>query len=83
MGSVHSVAASVGGVEVLSGDEASGGEHNDSYSTDEVDVSQGSIPLLDISAMTMRKLANAKRVTLRAEVTPTSQLGRRNKSVKV
>ena len=26
------------------------GEHNVSYSTDEVDVSQGSIPLLDISA---------------------------------
>ena len=48
--SVHSVAALVGGVEVLSGDEASGGEHNVSYSTDEADVSQGSIPLLDISA---------------------------------
>ena len=30
-----------------------------------------------------RKLANAKRMTLHAEVTPTSQLGRRNKSVKV
>ena len=48
--SVHSVAASVGGVEVLSGDEANGGEHDVSYSTDEADVSQGSIPLLDISA---------------------------------
>ena len=48
--SVHSVAASVRGVEVLSGDEASGGEHDVSYSTDEADVSQGSIPLLDISA---------------------------------
>ena len=48
--SVHSVAASVGGVEVLSGDEASGGEHDVSYSTDEADVSQGSIPLLNISA---------------------------------
>ena len=48
--SVHSVAASVGGVEVLSGDEASGGEHDVSYSTDKVDVSQGSIPLLNISA---------------------------------
>ena len=39
-----------GGVEVLSGDEASGGEHDVSYSTDEADVSQGSIPLLNISA---------------------------------
>ena len=48
--SVHSVATSVRGVEVLSGDEASGGEHDVSYSTDEADVSQGSIPLLDISA---------------------------------
>ena len=47
--SVHLVAASVGGVEVLSGDEASEGEHDVSYSTDEADVSQGSIPLLDIS----------------------------------
>ena len=50
MRSVHSVAASVGGVEVLSGDEASVGEHDVSYSTDKADVSQGSIPLLDISA---------------------------------
>ena len=48
--SVHSAAASVGSVEVLSGDEASEGEHDISYSTDEADVSQGSIPLLDISA---------------------------------
>ena len=31
---------------------------------------------------TTRKLANAKRVKLCAKVTPTSQLGRRNKSVK-
>ena len=41
---------SVGSVEVLSGDQASEGEHDASYSTDEADVSQGSIPLLDISA---------------------------------
>ena len=41
---------SAGGVEVLSGDEASGGEHDVSSSTDEADVSQGSIPLLNISA---------------------------------
>ena len=47
---LHSVAASAGGVEVLSEDEASGGEHDVSYSTDEADVSQGSIPLLNISA---------------------------------
>ena len=42
--------ASVGSVEVLSGDQASEGEHDTSYSTDKADVSQGSIPLLDISA---------------------------------
>ena len=44
------VAASVRGVEILSGDEARGGEDNVSYSADKADVSQGSIPLLDISA---------------------------------
>ena len=48
--SVHLAAASVGSIEVLSGDQASEGEHDVSYSTDEADVSQGSIPLLDISA---------------------------------
>ena len=48
--SVRSATASVRSVEVLSGDEASEGEHDVSYSTDEADVSQGSIPLLDISA---------------------------------
>ena len=48
--SVRSAAALVACVEVLSGDEASEGEHDISYSTDEADVSQGSIPLLDISA---------------------------------
>ena len=48
--SVRLAAASVGRVEVLSGDQASEGEHDVSYSTDEADVSQGSIPLLDISA---------------------------------
>ena len=48
--SVHSAAASVGSVEVLSGDQASEGEHDVSYSTDKAVVSQGSIPLLDISA---------------------------------
>ena len=48
--SVCSAAASVGSVEVLSGDEASEGGHDASYSTDKSDVSQGSIPLLDISA---------------------------------
>ena len=47
---VHSVAASVGSVEVLSGDEVSEGENDVSYSTEDADVSQGSIPLLDISA---------------------------------
>ena len=44
------LAASARSVEVLSGDEASEGKHDVSYSTDEADVSQGSIPLLDISA---------------------------------
>ena len=34
----HSVAVSAGGVKVLSGDEASGGEHDVSYSTDKADV---------------------------------------------
>ena len=48
--SVRSAAVSVGSIEVLSGDQASEGEHDMSYSTDEADVSQGSIPLLDISA---------------------------------
>ena len=50
MGLVHSVAASVGGVETLSGDEASGGEDDVLDSADEADVSQGSMSLLDISA---------------------------------
>ena len=49
MRSVHSVAASVGSVEVLSGDEVGEGENDVSYSTEDADVSQGSIPLLDIS----------------------------------
>ena len=48
--SVRLAAASVRSIEVLSGDQASEGEHDASYSTDEADVSQGSIPLLDISA---------------------------------
>ena len=48
--SVHSAAASVWSIKVLSGDQASEGEHDVSYSTNEADVSQGSIPLLDISA---------------------------------
>ena len=48
--SIRSASVSVGSVEVLSGDQASEGEHDVSYSTDEADVSQGSIPLLDISA---------------------------------
>ena len=48
--SVRSATASVGSIEVLSGDQASEGEHDMSYSTDKADVSQGSIPLLDISA---------------------------------
>ena len=48
--SVHLVAASAGGVEILSWDEASGVKHDVSYSTDKADVSQGSIPLLNISA---------------------------------
>ena len=48
--SVHLATASVGSIEVLSEDQASEGEHDVSYSTDEADVSQGSIPLLDISA---------------------------------
>ena len=47
---VRSAAASVGSIEVLSGDQASEDEHDVSFSTDEADVSQGSIPLLDISA---------------------------------
>ena len=83
MQSVHLVAVLARGVEVLSGDEASGGEHDVSYSTDEADVSQGSIPRSTSLLLMTRKLANTKRVTLRAEVTPTLQLGRRNKSVKV
>ena len=41
---------SVRSIEVLSGDQASEGEHDASYSTDKADVSQGSTPLLDISA---------------------------------
>ena len=48
--SIRSATASVRSVEVLSGDQASEGAHDASYSTDEVDVSQGSIPLLDIPA---------------------------------
>ena len=48
--SVCLAAASVRSIKVLSGDEASESEHDISYSTDEADVSQGSIPLLDISA---------------------------------
>ena len=48
--SVHSGAASVGSVEVLSGDEASEGEDDVLDSANEADVSQGSMSLLDISA---------------------------------
>ena len=48
--SVHSGAALVGSVEVLSGDEASGGEDDALNSADEADVSQGSMSLLYISA---------------------------------
>ena len=81
--SVHSVAAcGIGGVEVLSGDEASGGEHDVSYSTDEADVFQGSIPLLNISATDDDETANAKRVKLHAEVTQTLQCGKRRKLIK-
>ena len=47
--SVHSQTASVGSVEVLSGDEASGGEDDVLDSANEADVSQGSMSLLDIS----------------------------------
>ena len=48
--SAHSQTASIASVEVLSGDEASGGDDEDaSYSTNEADVSQGSMSLLDIS----------------------------------
>ena len=47
---VHSGAALVGSIEVLSGDEASGGEDNVLDSANEADVSQGSMSLLDISA---------------------------------
>ena len=47
---VHSQTASVGSVEVLSGDEASAGEDDVLDSTNEADVSQGSMSLLDISA---------------------------------
>ena len=48
-GSVHSQTASDGSVEVLSGDEASGGEDDVLDSANEADVSQGSMSLLDIS----------------------------------
>ena len=42
--------ASIGSVEVLSGDEASGDDDDDAlYSANEADVSQGNISLLDIS----------------------------------
>ena len=49
-GSVHSQAASDGSVEVLSADEASGGDEDVLDSTNEADISQGSMSLLDISA---------------------------------
>ena len=77
------VAASVEDVEVLSGDEASGGEHNVSYSTEEADVSQGSIPLLDISATDDDETRKRKvHVNSRAEVTQTTQHGKSRKLVK-
>ena len=50
MRSVHLGTASVGSIEVLSGDEASGGKDDVLDSADEADVSQGSMSLLDISA---------------------------------
>ena len=49
-GLVHSHTASDGSVEVLSGDEASGGKDDVLDSASEADVSQGSMSLLDISA---------------------------------
>ena len=83
MRSVHSGAASVGSIEVLSGDEASGGEDNALDSADEADVSQGSMSLLDISPPQMMRIpANAKHVSLPAKVTPTLQHGKTNSSVK-
>ena len=45
----HSGAASEASIEVLSGDEASGGEEDVLDSANEADVSQGSMSLLDIS----------------------------------
>ena len=48
--SVHSVAASVGGIETFSGDEANGGKDDVLDSANKADVSQGSMSLLDISA---------------------------------
>ena len=48
--SVHSQTASVGSVEVLSGDEASGGEDDVLDSANKAGVSKGSMSLLDISA---------------------------------
>ena len=48
--SVHSRTASVGSVEVISRDEASGGEDDVLDSANKADVSQGSMSLLDISA---------------------------------
>ena len=48
--SARSRTASIGSIEVLSGDEASGDDDDDAlYSANEADVSQGSMSLLDIS----------------------------------
>ena len=70
---------SIGSVEVLSEDEASGGEDDALDSANEADVSQGSMSLLDISATDDEDTRKHK---ARVKVTPTSRHGKTNSSVK-
>ena len=70
-GSVHSCTASDRSIEVLSGDEASGGEDDILDSANEADVSQGSMSCLTSPPEMTRTLANAKRGNSHTKMTLT------------
>ena len=80
--SVHLGAASVGSVEVLSGDEASGGE-DDVWTLPMRQMCPKAVcPCLTSPPQMMRIPANAKHASLPIKVTPTSRHGKTNSSVK-
>ena len=80
--SARSRTASIGSIEVLSGDEASGDDDDDAlYFANEADVSQGSMSLLDISVSDNEDTHKCKaRDCLLVKVTPSSWHGKTNSS---